>query len=84
MDFHDSAVGVEFLTKRRGEIAEAIAKVIIEADGKQFVPVTAGEYADEAVRLGLFPPDTNWQTAMTCEAAAELAVKLIHKMKRGE
>ena len=46
VDFHDSAVGVEFLTKRRSEIAEAIAKVIIQCDGKQFVPLTTGEHID--------------------------------------
>lgn len=34
VDFHDSPSGVEFLTTRRSDIAEAIAKTIIEADGK--------------------------------------------------
>ena len=42
VDFHDSAVGVDFLTRRRRKIAEAIAKVIIEADGKEFVPEPSG------------------------------------------
>ena len=83
VDFHDSPGGVEFIMNRRREIAEAIAKVIIEADGKEFVPVTRGEYVDEAVRLGLFPADTPWQNVMTYEAAAELAVKLLRKMERG-
>lgn len=83
VDFHDSEAGVEFITQRRAEIAEAIAKVIIEADGKEFVPVTAGEYVDEAIRLGLFPRQTPWQQPMTYEAAAELAVKLLARMERG-
>lgn len=76
VDFHDSESGVEFLTIRRKEIAQAIAKVIIEADGKEFVPVTRGEYADRAVALGLFPRNTDWNTPLTKEDAAILAVKL--------
>lgn len=84
VDFHDSPGGVEFLTTHRREIAEAIARVIIEADGKEFVPVTRGEYLDEAVRLGLFPADTPWQDALTYEAAAELAVKLLWEADRRE
>mgnify|MGYP003313130671 CR=1 FL=1 len=36
VDFHDSQSGVAFLINRRSEIAEAIAKAIIEADGKTF------------------------------------------------
>lgn len=83
VDFHDSAVGVAFITQRRAEIAEAIARCIIEADGKEFVPVTAGEYADEAVRLGLFPRDAKWQEAMTREEAAALAVKLKELILKG-
>lgn len=77
VDFHDSESGVEFLTKCREDIAEAIAKVIIKADGKEFVPVTEGEQVDEAVRLGLFPRDSDWNTPMTREDAAILAVRLI-------
>lgn len=76
VDFHDAVGGVAFITGRRKEIAEAIAKAIIEADGKEFVPVTNGEYVDEAVRLGLFPGDTRWDSPMTKEDAAVLAVKL--------
>ena len=73
VDFHDSESGVEFLTKRRKEIAEAIAKVIIEADGREFVPTTRGEYADRAVDLGLFPRDTDWNAPLTKEEAADPA-----------
>lgn len=83
VDFHDSLSGVEFLTNRRLDIAKAIAKVIIEADGKQFVPITPGESVDEAVRLGLFPMNTNWDAPMTHEEAAILAGKLLDLMKRG-
>lgn len=83
VDFHDTVSGVEFLTSRRGEIAEAIARVIIEADGKEFVPVTRGEYVDEAVKLGLFPSDTVWDSPITHEEAAIAMVKLIDLLKRG-
>ena len=84
VDFHDSSAGVAFLTKRRAEIAETIAKVIIEADGKEFVPVTPGEYADEAIRMGLFSPGCNWKDYLTREEAAKLAVDLIKIAKGGE
>ena len=83
VDFHDSISGVEFLTKRRSEIAEAIARVIIETDGKEFVPVTAGEYADQAVKLGLFPSNTRWDAPLTKDEAATLMVKLLNLCKRG-
>lgn len=83
VDFHDSLSGVEFLTERRSEIAEAIAKVIVEADGKEFVSKTAGEYADEAVALGLFPRDTQWDVPLTKDEAATLAIKLLNLCRRG-
>ena len=83
VDFHDSAKGVAFITQRRAEIAEVIAKVIIAADGKEFVPVTCGEYAEEAVKLGLFPQGTDWESPLTKAEAAALAVKLLNKMGRG-
>lgn len=83
VDFHDSDSGVDFLTSRRSDIAEAIARVIIEADGKTFVPVTCGEYVDRAVRLGLFPQNTQWDSPMTREEAAIIMAKLIEIMKKG-
>lgn len=83
VDFHDSSVGVEFITKRRSEIAEAIARVIIEADGREFAPVTTGEYTEEAVKLGLFPRDTKWNEPLTKEEAARIAVLLKNKLERG-
>lgn len=83
VDFHDSSVGVAFLTKRRSEIAEAIARVIIEADGKEFVPVTTGEYLDEAIRLKLFDRHSNWEEPLTREEAAILVVKLKNLIEKG-
>lgn len=83
VDFHDNPAGVEFLTGRRSEIAEAIARVIIEADGKVFVPVTVGEYVDRAVRLGLFPGDEEWNSPLSKEEAAMIMVKLMDAMKKG-
>ena len=76
VDFHDSPVGAEFIMTRRREIAEAIAKVIIEADGKQFVPLGPNETLDAAVNLGLFPADTDWDAPMTRREAAALALKI--------
>ena len=87
VDFHDSSVGVEFITKRRAEIAEAIAKVIIEADGKKFVPETSGEHLDLAAKWGLFDTDSagsyRWQEPLTRQDAAILAVRLKKLLERG-
>lgn len=77
VDFHDSPSGVEFITKRRSEIAEAIARVIIEADGKQFVPLGPNAQLEEAVRLGLFPSGTDWDAPLTHREAAALALTLL-------
>ena len=83
VDFHDSVGGVEFITGRRKEIAEAIAKVIIEADGKEFVPETNGEIIDQAISMELFPANTDWAAPLTKEEAAILAVNLIRKFREG-
>lgn len=77
VDFHDSSTGVEFITRRRSEIAEAIARVIIEADGKEFVPMGPCEALAKAVRLGFFPADTDWDSPMTRREGATLALKLL-------
>ena len=77
VDFHDSSVGVEFITKHRSQIAEAIAKVIIEADGKEFVPIGPCELLARAVKLGFFPADTDWDAPMTRREGAYLALKLL-------
>ena len=83
VDFHDSVKGVSFITQRRKEIAEAIARVIIQADGKEFVPATPGELVEEAVQLGLFSWNTDWSSPVTKEDAAILAVHLKHLLERG-
>lgn len=82
VDFHDSPEGVTFLTSRRREIGQTIARVIIEADGKEFVPVTAGETVDRAVSLGLVESNGNWSAPLTKEEAAMLAVKLYDLINR--
>ena len=78
VDFHDSSVGVAFITKRRAEIAEAIARVIIEADGKEFVPVTDGECTELCDKWGLLDLDDGrgWNVALTRKEAVALAVRL--------
>lgn len=84
VDFHDSSVGVEFITKRRREIAEAIARVIIEADGKQFVPAGPQEALEEAVRLGLFEKTTQWDEPVIRRELAHLALRLRQILGGGE
>ena len=75
VDFHDSVTGVAFLTSRREEIAEAIARCIIEADGKEFVPKTAGECIDKCIAWGLIEHG-RWSDPLSREEAAVLAVRL--------
>ncbi len=85
VDFHDSPSGVQFLTARRSEIAERIAKVIIEADGKQYVAPTDGECTDLCRRWGLFDPRSGsyrWSDAMTRQEVAVLAVRLRELIER--
>ena len=83
VDFHDSPEGVEFLMSRRSDIAEAIARVIIEADGKTFAPVTRGEYVDRAIHMGLVPDDARWDSPLTVEEAAIMMVKLADYLTKG-
>jgi len=83
VDFHDSTAGVEFLTKRRSEIAEAIAMIIIESDQKVYVPTTNGEYIDRAIRMGLFSNSTNWNSALSKEDAAVILMRLLDAIKKG-
>ena len=77
VDFHDSSVGVEFISKHRSEIAEAIARVIIKAEGKDFVQPGLHETLERAVRLGFFPADAVWDDPMTRREGAILALKLL-------
>jgi N-acetylmuramoyl-L-alanine amidase len=85
VDFHDSPIGVAFLTERRKDIAEAIAKVIIQSDGKEFVPVTVGECTDLCRQWGLFDDRDgayHWDKPMTREDGALLAVRLKELIER--
>lgn len=76
VDFHDSQVGAEFITSRRREIGEAIAKVIIAADGKQFIQAGPNEMLEEAVRLGLFGENPDWDAPVVRRDLAHLALRL--------
>ena len=71
------------MISRRSDIAEAIARVIIEADGKTFVPTTCGEYIDRAIRLGLVPRNIKWDDPLTWEDAAIVLARLLDAMKKG-
>lgn len=86
VDFHDSPDGVAFLTAHRAEIAEAIAKAIIEEDGKEFVPVTFGEDTDLCRKWGLFDNTAGnyrWKDSLTREEAATMAVRLKKLIEEG-
>ena len=83
VDFHDNPAGVEFMTKRRSEIAEAIATVIIASDGKAFVPVTNGEYIQRAIEMGFFDRSTRWSDALSKEEAAVIIMRLLDSVRKG-
>lgn len=75
VDFHDSSIGVDFITRRRDEIAKAISTSIIEADGKQFVPEAGTPAAAQCVAWGLMEPG-RLDDPLTRQEAAVLAVRL--------
>ena len=78
VDFHDSVSGVEFLTKRRTDIAKAIAKVIIEWDGKEYTDLTPKDPVDLCKEWGLFEnvqDKAYWSDPMTRRQVATLVVK---------
>lgn len=83
VDFHDSAEGVTFLTTRREEIAVAIAKAIVEMDGKQWVDT--GSETEQAEGLGLLTPtgEDYWTAPMTHEEAAVALLRLKAILERG-
>ena len=89
VDFHDSAVGVEFLTTRRAEIAEAVAKAIVAEDGKQWVAPSVQENSvkQQAISLGLVKPDENgnfhWSEPMTREEVAHALITLKSILEKG-
>ena len=89
VDFHDSAVGVEFITTRRLEIAEAIAKAIVAIDGKQWVNASesSSNHKQQATALGLLYPDKNgnfrWNDPLTREEAAQALIALMNIFKKG-
>lgn len=83
---HLDRAGVCFHVADREDLAEAIAKGIIHADGKEFVPVTAGEYTDQCRAWGLFDKKDGsyrWKDPLTREDAAILAVRLIQCIEKG-
>lgn len=84
VDFHDSSVGVEFITKNRARIARAIAGVIIRADGKQAAADPSGDPWSKALELGLFPDTAQPEAALTCGEAARALVRLHSLVEGGE
>ena len=76
VDFHDSAVGVQFLTERRGDAARAIARAVVAEDGRAWIPEQPLDPKEQAVSLGLFSKDTDWAGALTRQEAAQLAIRL--------
>lgn len=84
VDFHDSPVGVAFITHNRSRIAEAIARCIIQADGKEFVSPGPLEATEEAVKLGLFDADTDWNAPVVRRELAHLILRLRQMMEGGE
>ena len=82
VDFHDNPKGAEYMIRNRSKIAEQIARVIIDADGKTFVSVTRGEYIDRAIKLGLFPRDTSWSDALSKEEAAIILMRLLDTIRK--
>jgi len=67
----------------RREAGETAARLILKTEGKEFVPVTRGEYIHQAVSLGLFPASTKWDAPLTKGDAAVLAMKLKELPERG-
>jgi len=95
VDFHDSEVGVAYITGSRSEAARAIAKAIVAADGKQWTEGSgvgqpsewAREDVEKAVELGLFVGNGNgdfrWQAPVTREELAAVLMRL-NRIMAGE
>ena len=90
VDFHDSETGVRFLTERRDDAARAIARAIVELDGKLWQEDSvqpadalpspwAREAVDQAIAQNLFVGDGkgnyNWKSYLTREQAAVLLMR---------
>lgn len=65
------------------QFGEETAKLILKAEGKEFVPVTRGEYLEQALAQGLFPRGTKWDAPLTKADGAVLFLKLRDRMERG-
>ena len=67
--------------------AEAAAKCILKAAGREFVPPTPGECRELAAKWGLFDPDErgdyHWSSPMTRSDAAALAVRFRNMLEQG-
>lgn len=93
VDFHDSQTGADFIMKRREGAARAIARAIVETDGKTWAePVQkddgasewAKRFTEEAKALGLFSGDGNgyrWQDHVTREELAVVLIRLKESME---
>lgn len=81
---HLDRAGVSFhISRPAGEIA----RCILEAEHREFVPETRGECMDLAAKWGLLDADEKgnyrWQEPLTRAEAATLAVRLMRIMERG-
>ena len=65
------------------QFGEETAKLILKAEGKEVVPVTRGEYLEQALSQGLFPRGTKWDAPLTKADGAVLFLKLRDWMERG-
>lgn len=67
--------------------AQAAAKCILKADGREILPETPGECRELAAKWNLFSPDAtgnyHWDKPMTRGEAAVLAVRLRNMLELG-
>lgn len=81
---HLDRAGVSFHISRP---AEEIARCILEAEGREYVPETRGECMELAAKWGLLDADAKgnyrWQEPLTRAEAATLAVRLKNILERG-
>lgn len=81
---HLDRAGVSFHISRP---AEKIARCILKAENREFVPETRGECLEIAAKWGLLEANEKgnyrWQEPLTRAEAAVLAVRLIRLLERG-